>query len=121
MIYRLPLYHLIMKRLDREMVRGHAEALVLALLAKGEGYGYQLRKDLALRSKHYFQFSFGSLYPTLRTLEKRGLARARWVKAGRLRERKHYVITAKGRAELEARKRKWRQFSNAMERALSQS
>jgi DNA-binding PadR family transcriptional regulator len=121
MIYRLPLYQLIVKSLDREMVRGHAEALVLALLANGQGYGYQLRKDLALRSKHYFQFSFGSLYPTLRMLEKRGLARARWVKPRGARDRKSYVITAKGRAELEARKRKWRQFSNAMERVLSQS
>ncbi len=110
-----------MKSLDREMVRGRAETLVLALLAKGEGYGYQLRKDLARRSKHYFQFSFGSLYPTLRTLEKRGLARARWVKPRGARDRKSYVITAKGLKELEARKRNWRQFSNAVDRVLSQS
>ena len=121
MIYRQPLYHLIMKSLDREMLDGHAETLVLALLAKGEGYGYQLRKDLASRSKYYFQFSFGSLYPTLRTLEKRGLARARWVKPRGAREHKQYVVTAKGRDELAARKRQWRQFSNAMERVLSQS
>jgi DNA-binding PadR family transcriptional regulator len=110
-----------MKSLDREMLHGHAETLVLALLANGAGYGYQLRKDLALRSKHYFQFSFGSLYPTLRALEKRGLARARWVKARGTREHKQYVITAKGREELAARKRNWRQFSSAMDRVLSQS
>ncbi len=121
MIYRQLLYHLIMKSFDREMVRGHAEMLVLALLANGEGYGYQLRKDLALRSKHYFQFSFGSLYPVLRTLEKRGLARARWVKPRGARERKSYVITARGLKGLEARKRNWRQFSNAVEHVLSQS
>ena len=119
MIYRLSLYHLIMKGLDREMVRGHAESLVLALLANGEGYGYQLRKDLARRSRHYFQFSFGSLYPTLRTLEKRGLARARWVQPRGARERKSYIITAAGLKELAARKRNWRQFSNAMDRVLS--
>jgi len=110
-----------MKSLDRGMLHGYAETLVLALLANGEGYGYQLWKDLARRSKHYFQFSFGSLYPTLRTLEKRGLARARWVKPRGARDRKSYVITAKGLKELEARKRNWRQFSSAMERVLSQS
>ena len=119
MIYRLPLYHPIMKSLDREMLHGHAETLLLALLANGEGYGYQLRKDLALRSKHYFQFSFGSLYPTLRTLEKCGLACARWVNARGVREHKQYVITAKGLKELAARKGKWRQFSSAMDRVLS--
>jgi len=110
-----------MKSLDRELLHGHAETLVLALLANGEGYGYQLRKDLARLSKRYFQFSFGSLYPTLRTLEKRGLARTRWLKPRGAREHKQYVITAKGLKELEARKRKWRQFSGAMHRVLSQS
>lgn len=110
-----------MRSLDREMLHGHAETLLLALLAKGEGYGYQLRKDLAVLSKHYFQFAFGTLYPLLRTLERRGLARAWWVKAPGIREHKQYVITAKGLAELEARKRKWRQFSKAMELVLSHS
>jgi DNA-binding PadR family transcriptional regulator len=110
-----------MKSLDREMLHGHAETLVLTLLAKGGSYGYQLRKDLAVRSKHYFQFAFGSLYPLLRRLEKRGFARARWVKARGVREHKQYTITAKGLAELEARKRKWHQFSKAMERVLSHS
>jgi PadR family transcriptional regulator PadR len=118
MIYRLSIYLLIMRSLDREMLHGHAETLVLALLAKGESYGYQLRKDLAVRSKHCFQFAFGSLYPLLHRLEKRGLIRVRRVEAPGVRERKQCVITAKGLAELEARKRKWRQFSKAMERVL---
>jgi PadR family transcriptional regulator PadR len=107
-----------MRNLDREMLHGNAETLVLALLAEDEGYGYQLRKDLATRSKHYFQFGYGRLYPLLRTLEDRGLARAKWVKAGRARQRKHYSITVKGLAELDERKRKWREFSKAMEGIL---
>jgi PadR family transcriptional regulator PadR len=111
----------IMKSVDREMSHGHAETLILALLANGDNYGYQLRKDLALRSKHHFQLPFGTLYPLLRTLERRGLVRARWVQARGARERKQYVVTAKGREELEARKRQWRQFSTAMERVLSGS
>ena|SRR6266496_5843941 len=108
-----------MKNLDCEMLHGNAETLVLALLAEDEGYGYQIRKDLATRSDQYFQFAFGRLYPLLQTLEQRGLAKSRWVKAGRIRKRKHYVITARGLKALAERKRKWRQFSEAMERVLS--
>ncbi len=108
-----------MKDLDRELLHGNAETLVLALLAEDECYGYQIRKDLALRSHHYFQVAFGRLYPLLRGLEHRGLAKARWVKAGRVRERRHYQITTKGLSELRERKRKWRQFSEAMELVLS--
>jgi PadR family transcriptional regulator PadR len=108
-----------MRNIDHEMLHGNAETLVLALLAEGEGYGYQIRKDLAARSDQYFQFAFGRLYPLLSALERRGLAKARWVKVGRARRRKHYVITAKGLTALAERKRKWHQFSEAMERVLS--
>jgi PadR family transcriptional regulator PadR len=108
-----------MRTLDRELLHGNAATLVLALLAEDECYGYQLRKELALRSHHHFQFSFGRLYPLLHNLEHRGLVRARWVKAGKVRQRKQYTITAKGRVELQARIRKWQQFSTAMDLILS--
>ena len=55
----------------------------------------------------------------LRGLEERGLVQARWVKAGKVRERKQYAITTQGRVELAARKRQWRQFATAMDLVLS--
>ena len=33
------------RNVQREMLRGNWETLVLALLARGEGYGYQIRED----------------------------------------------------------------------------
>ena len=100
------------------MLHGNAETLVLALLAEDEQYGYRMRRELATRSRHYFFVAFGRLYPLLATMERRGLVRARWVKAGKSRQRKHYGITAKGRAELRERKLRWRQFREAMDRVL---
>lgn len=108
-----------MRTLDRELLHGNAETLVLSLLAQDECYGYQLRKELALRSHHYFQFAFGRLYPLLRGMEKRALVTARWVKAGKVRQRKQYTLTDKGRTELQERIRKWQQFSTAMDLVLS--
>ena len=108
-----------MKYLNREMLHGNAETLVLALVANGEGYGYQIRKDLAERSHHCFQFSFGRLYPLLRSMQQRGLVHAHWVKPGTARERKQYAITARGLAELRERKRRWKLFSSAMNRVLA--
>jgi PadR family transcriptional regulator PadR len=107
-----------MRNLNHELLHGNAETLVLALLAEGEGYGYQIRKDLAARSDQYFQFAFGRLYPLLRELETRGLAKARWVKKGSVRRRKHYVITRKGVAALNDRKAMWKEFSKAMNQVL---
>jgi DNA-binding PadR family transcriptional regulator len=107
-----------MGMLERKMLHGNAETLVLGLLAENAQHGYQLRKELATRSRHYFQFAFGRLYPLLAAMERRGLVTARWMKAGRSRERRKYAITAKGLAELRTRKQKWRQFSEAMNRLL---
>jgi PadR family transcriptional regulator, regulatory protein PadR len=73
---------------DRELLHGNAETLVLSLLAEGDSHGYQLWKDLADRSNHYFQFSFGGLYPLLRNLEQRGFIRGRWVRVGETRQQK---------------------------------
>lgn len=99
---------------NRELVHGNAETLVLAVLAGKECHGYQIRKELARGSHDYFQFTFGSLYPLLRRLEGRGLVKARWVRVGRVRERKNYQITPKGRAALRDDERRWHQFCRAM-------
>ena len=108
-----------MGMLERKMLHGNAETLVLALLAEKPQHGYQLRKELATRSHHYFQFAFGRLYPLLAAMEQRGLVTARLVKAGKSRERRNYTITTKGLSELRKRKQKWRQFSAAMDRVLT--
>ena len=41
----------------------------------------------------------------LRGLERRRLVKARWIKAGKVRERRQYQITTLGRRELQERKR----------------
>jgi DNA-binding PadR family transcriptional regulator len=107
-----------MGMLERKMLHGNAETLVLALLARQPQHGYQIRKELAARSQHYFQFAFGRLYPLLAAMEQRGLVTSRLVRAGKSHERRSYTITAKGLAELRLRKQKWRQFSAAMDRIL---
>ncbi|HVM62763.1 MAG TPA: PadR family transcriptional regulator [Verrucomicrobiae bacterium] len=107
-----------MGMIERTMLHGNAETLVLALLAGKSQHGYQLRKELAARSRDYFQFAFGRLYPLLRSLEKRRLVTSRIVEPGRHHERRIFTVTAKGRAELRLRKQKWQQFSAAMNRVL---
>ncbi len=105
-----------MGMLERTMLHGNAETLVLALLAWQPQHGYQIRKELAARSQHYFQFAFGRLYPLLAAMEQRGLVTSRLEKSGRAR--RNFTITGKGLAELRLRKQKWHQFSAAMDRIL---
>jgi DNA-binding PadR family transcriptional regulator len=64
---------------------------ILGLLMERPRHGYELRR--ALGELGFWKVSFGSLYPSLRRLEKRGAIRATKV-SGR---RKAYEITKEGR------------------------
>lgn len=108
-----------MDALDKKMLYGNAETLLLAALAAKPQHGYQLRKELATRSRHYFQFAFGGLYPRLRSMEQRRLLTSRIVNPGQHHERRIFTLTARGRADLRLRKHKWRQFTTAMDRILN--
>ena len=104
---------------DRKMLHGCLEMLVLACLAKEERHGYGMRKDMSDRSRSYFCPAFGRLYPLLAALEQRGLVRSRRQKAGKSRVIRVYSLTLAGRRELSWRLDKWRMFSRRMEDLLA--
>lgn len=104
--------------LDRKLLYGCAETLVLALLAEESSYGYQVRRTLLWRSRHSIQFAAGRVYAILHLMERRGWVKRRRVKAGPRRERHYYDITRDGRSELKLRRHKWQAFSSAVDRVL---
>jgi DNA-binding PadR family transcriptional regulator len=69
---------------------------ILGLLMEGPRHGYELKR--ALGELGFWKVSFGSLYPALKRLEKRGAIEAT---AGTGR-RKAYVITDHGRETFDA-------------------
>ena len=83
--------------LDAQMKRGLLEHCVLAALARGDSYGYQIVKDMA----SFVTVTESTLYPILRRLESAGALSEYSVEHnGRLR--KFYHMTPRGRAQLES-------------------
>ena len=77
--------------IDPQLKRGMLDACVLALLRRGDSYGYQIIKDLS----DYIEISESTLYPILRRLESSGALTVYSVEhSGRLR--KFYRITEQG-------------------------
>jgi len=74
--------------------------VVLGMLTLGEMTGYALRQAIAGSVGHFWQESYGQLYPTLRRLVSEGLAQATPTRGGPGRAGASYRITARGRAEL---------------------
>ncbi|HBY99163.1 MAG TPA: PadR family transcriptional regulator [Chloroflexi bacterium] len=100
--------------IDRDMRSGSTTILVLTLLQEQPMYGYQIVKEIARRSGGYFQFKEGTLYPALHRLERDGLISAEWRAESNAPKRKYYVLTEKGRDELEHSTEAWRTFSRKL-------
>ena len=81
-------------------------------------YGSQIVKEVDQRSRGYFAFKEGTLYPALHRLEKGKLVEGRWEDTPNNVRRRYYLITAKGKQALADRLTEWRRFSNAMNRIM---
>ncbi len=105
-----------MNKLD--LRTGSTGVMVLRLLAEKPMYGYQIVKELQVRSEGYFDLEQGTLYPALHRLEKDGLVESKWEVVEEGPSRKYYYITAQGRAELEKSAQQWSDFSRNLLRLL---
>lgn len=91
--------------IDPQLKRGLLDACVLALLRRGDSYGYQIIKDLS----GYIEISESTLYPILRRLESNGALAVYSVEhSGRLR--KFYRITEQGVRQSEEFLSDWAQM-----------
>ena len=100
--------------LEREMKRGSAELLILALLEERERHGYDIGKQIEERSDGTISFHVTSLYPTLYGLEKKGLIEGRWVEKAGQRRRRYYKLTPAGRKVLGAQRAEWQALFAAL-------
>jgi DNA-binding PadR family transcriptional regulator len=101
---------------DRELRKGSAETLILALLEERDRHGYEIAKLIGDRTDGAITFHVASLYPTLYRLERRGLILGRWVEQAGMRRRRFYRLTAAGRKVLGAQRRSWNTFFAALNR-----
>ena len=101
---------------DRELKKGSAELLILALVEARPRHGYDIGKLIELRSNRTLSFNLASLYPLLYRLEKRGLIEGRWHEKAGQRRRRLYRLTPEGRKVLAAQRSGWQIFARAVSR-----
>ena len=101
---------------DRELKKGSAELLILALLEGTPRHGYDIARLIEQRSGGVIQFKVASLYPLLYRLEHRGWILGRWVEKAGQRRRRYYRLTAVGRKALNAQRSGWQAFAAAIGR-----
>jgi DNA-binding PadR family transcriptional regulator len=94
--------------------RGDVRAAALLLLAEGPLNGYQIMQEIEKRSEGIWRPSPGSVYPALAQLEDEGLVRTE-----EIGDRRNYLLTDAGRAEVDERSEElgapWEQMTGAVD------
>jgi len=101
---------------SKELKKGSAELLILALVEDRARHGYDIARLIDVRSQGALTFHAASLYPLLYRLEQRGWIKGRWLEKAGERRRRMYRITPQGRKVLVEQRSGWEAFVTAVNR-----
>lgn len=95
-----------------QLLKGVLELAVLAVIAQGETYGYEILSTLEAAGLD--GVGDASVYGTLRRLEQAGHLSSRLQASDSGPARKYYSVTAAGREQLRAGSAAWRSINAAL-------
>lgn len=101
-----------------QMRRGSLELCILAILARGKRYGYDIVQ--ALSGAEGLVIKEGTIYPLLNRLKAEGLVDAEWQPSPEGPARKYYTLTAAGLRTLDQLKAQWRRFAHDVDQILEE-
>lgn len=103
--------------LDKEIIKGYLESIILSLLKDEDLYGYEISKRVRAISNSTFEIKEGTLYAVLKRLENSSLIKGYWSDSesggGR---RRYYKITEVGNEFLLNKKREWEFFKEIIDK-----
>ncbi|WP_456772160.1 PadR family transcriptional regulator [Bradyrhizobium sp. USDA 4369] len=104
------------EQMQVQLKKGALELCVLALLARGESYAYEIASSLSAG----VGIGEGTIYPLMRRMQDDKLVETRLAESNSGPPRKYYRLTPAGRAAFTAQKREWRSFADAVNTLLGE-
>jgi PadR family transcriptional regulator PadR len=95
-----------------QMLKGVLEGCLLAIISKGETYGYEMIERL--QKYGLTMVSEGSIYPVLMRMQKEGLVTTVTRPSPNGPKRKYYSLTEAGRADIDDFKERWQVLSKGV-------
>jgi len=108
--------------IDKEMIKGYIEIIILNQLYQDDLYGYEISKRIRNMSKNTFEIKEGTLYVVLKRLEKNNLITPYWndTESGGGGRRRYYKITIEGKEYLDKKKEEWNFFKAIIDTLLKE-
>ncbi|MBQ5335682.1 MAG: PadR family transcriptional regulator [Oscillospiraceae bacterium] len=101
-----------------QLMKGVLEGCVLAVIARGETYGYEILG--VLESAGFADLGEGTLYPVLTRLDKAKLIVCRKAKSPLGPVRKYYSITEEGTAQLADFRARYNAMTQSVNRIITE-
>lgn len=95
--------------ISSDSMRGYNDAIILAVLARGDSYGFEISKAITAGTNDAYTLRETTLYSTLTRLVKSGALSAYAGELSYGRPRTYYHLTGIGRTILAAKKQEWHQ------------
>jgi PadR family transcriptional regulator PadR len=102
--------------INPQLKRGTLELCVLAIVSRGDCYGY----ELVNRISDCMHITEGTIYPLLKRLKDNGSITSYIVESQEGPPRKYYQITNAGKDEKERQINEWRDFSESVEKLIKE-
>ena len=84
-------------KLSSDLLRGHTDTIVLAILMNADRYGLEIYNRILARTGEEYELKVDTLYSSYKRLEKDGCITSYWGDETQGARRKYYRITAKGK------------------------
>lgn len=92
---------------SKPLANASLKPVILSVLKEGDSYGYQIIKKIHDLSEGELQWTTGTLYPFLHSLENEGVVASYWQEVEKAPKRKYYRLTPKGQKVLVQEKQQW--------------
>ena len=93
-----------------DILRGYTDTIILAQLARGDSYGYEISKNVLEKTGGELQLKEATLYTTFRRLENAGMIESYWGDEHLGARRRYYHLTDAGRQLYEENQEDWRKY-----------
>jgi PadR family transcriptional regulator, regulatory protein PadR len=100
-----------------ELIKGHLDGLILAVLEPAPLHGYAVIEALREHSSGLIDLPSGTIYPALHRLERSGLIASEWTAVSG-RRRRVYSLTGAGRNALKDERETWQRVSTTISTIL---
>ena len=102
--------------INKEVLKGHIDTLILSLLRRKDMYGFEIAKNVRERSDERFELKEGTLYLSLKRLERNKCVTSYLSdEVGQGGRKKYYKLTTLGRQVYENKCLEWNFVKDIMD------